>query len=209
MTRGGRCFDELLFRASSTAERISELPSSLGPVQRKVSANWCCLKLFPGALMDLSCRGGRPGIVANLLSVIIPKTNKVRSQHTRIHGNFLNCRHRPNLWYADLAPSSEVMLVDSDPQTSSCRLPIGFVTSLGHGQSKGFLRVQGLAAVEHRQLSFPREELVLSLGVWLLHSPREGLVRLGRRRSSLKTIRMSQCSRKRRWVGMGCFIPNQ
>jgi len=51
---------------------ISALSSSAGPDIKdiRLSPNMCCLQLFPGALIERSCRGGRPGIVAVIISLI-------------------------------------------------------------------------------------------------------------------------------------------
>jgi hypothetical protein len=44
---------------------ISAFSSNAGPViQDMLSANICLRQLFPGALIDRSCNGGRPGMVA-------------------------------------------------------------------------------------------------------------------------------------------------
>ena len=49
---------------------ISAFSSSAGPdMQDNMdSPKTCCLQLFPGALIDRSCKGGRPGIVAMKIS---------------------------------------------------------------------------------------------------------------------------------------------
>jgi hypothetical protein len=46
---------------------ISAFSSNAGPDMHDsmLSPNTCCRQLFPGALIDRSCRGGRPGIVAD------------------------------------------------------------------------------------------------------------------------------------------------
>ena len=45
---------------------ISTFSSNAGPDMQEsmLSPNICCRQLFPGALIDRSCSGGRPGIVA-------------------------------------------------------------------------------------------------------------------------------------------------
>lgn len=45
---------------------ISAFSSNAGPDMhdRMLSPNTCCRQLFPGALIERSCSGGRPGIVA-------------------------------------------------------------------------------------------------------------------------------------------------
>lgn len=62
-------FDRCLFKSldSLISLSISALSSRVGPSihATKDSPYICCLHLPPGALKDLSCRGGRPGIVAN------------------------------------------------------------------------------------------------------------------------------------------------
>jgi hypothetical protein len=52
---------------------ISAFSSNVGPdiQDSMLSPNTCCRQLFPGALMDRSCSGGRPGIVAAFLISII------------------------------------------------------------------------------------------------------------------------------------------
>lgn len=63
----------------------------------KVSVSWCFLNEVPGALIERSWKGGRPGIVAGIQSVLKVKANARLGPHTRIHGKFLNCCHGPNL----------------------------------------------------------------------------------------------------------------
>lgn len=52
---GGRVSSRVSSNSSSSSMRSD----------RKVNGSpWCCFKVFPGALAERSCRGGRPGIVA-------------------------------------------------------------------------------------------------------------------------------------------------
>jgi hypothetical protein len=76
---------------------ISAFSSNAGPDMHDsmLSPNTCCRQLFPGALIDRSCRGGRPGIVADRDILLVLTQNVLLTQVlTRIHGDFLNRRHR-------------------------------------------------------------------------------------------------------------------
>jgi hypothetical protein len=59
-------FDSAAAIVLSVDIAISAFSSNAGPDMREsmLSPNTCCRQLFPGALVDRSCSGGRPGIVA-------------------------------------------------------------------------------------------------------------------------------------------------
>ena len=56
---------------------ISAFSSNAGPDMHEIilSPNICCRQLFPGALIDRSWTGGRPGIVAGTTSVYLTLAN--------------------------------------------------------------------------------------------------------------------------------------
>ena len=69
---------------------ISAFSSNAGPDMHDsiLSPNTCCLQLFPGALMDRSCSGGRPGIVAAfLISIIYVETKHLHGGKTTTYEN--------------------------------------------------------------------------------------------------------------------------
>lgn len=57
--------------------RFSAFSSIVGPaiIESMVSPKTLCLHPCPGALIDLSCNGGRPGIVATVL--LTPRRNRI------------------------------------------------------------------------------------------------------------------------------------
>lgn len=62
--------DEIASSASSSSNGPDIHDSMLSP-------NICCLQLFPGALIDRSCKGGRPGIVARIYCQFMPTRMKM------------------------------------------------------------------------------------------------------------------------------------
>lgn len=62
---------------------ISAFSSNAGPDMHDsmLSPKTCCRQLFPGALMDRSCNGGRPGIVAaSLISIKYVETKRLHDR---------------------------------------------------------------------------------------------------------------------------------
>jgi hypothetical protein len=96
-------FDKVLDRGI-----FSECSSNEGPVMHLTmfSPKGFCRQLLPGALIDLSCTGGRPGIVAVSFLISVTCTNRIEPRLTRIHGYFLHRCHSPHFGYAYFASSS-------------------------------------------------------------------------------------------------------
>jgi len=72
----------------------SAFSSNDGPAisDNMLSPNTCCLQLAPGALVDRSCIGGRPGMVAITVLALNMHIFEGRKL-TRIHSYLLNCCH--------------------------------------------------------------------------------------------------------------------
>lgn len=101
MTRGARDFGDSgclgVVDLACTPELLSpdDIASSAsssnnGPDMHEsmLSPKTCCRQLFPGALIDRSCSGGRPGIVAGrIVSLMLKRIGK--EILTRVHGYFL------------------------------------------------------------------------------------------------------------------------
>lgn len=93
---------------------ISAFSSSAGPDMQDsmLSPKTCCRQLFPGALIDRSCKGGRPGIVAMKISSQFHRGQTIFEWEklTRIHGYLLNCGHWTQLWHTDFPSPDESLL---------------------------------------------------------------------------------------------------
>ncbi len=63
----------------------SAFSSNKGPDMQEsmLSPKTCCRQLFPGALIDRSCRGGRPGIVAGRKILISSMSQMVKKRYSR------------------------------------------------------------------------------------------------------------------------------
>jgi hypothetical protein len=155
--------------SSNSAHSSSTWP--LGIVMQ--SARWCILQEGPGALMDRSWKGGRPGIVAVVCERPCPVTELyLRERLTRIHRNFMNRRHGPEFRDTDLSPPCEGMFLDAYPQSTAIGNLFRLLAILTHGMGKGLLRVERLRGRSSKLLF--GEELVLPLR--LVHPPAERLL---------------------------------
>jgi hypothetical protein len=107
---------------SSIDIAISAFSSSAGPDMHDtmLSPKTCCRQLFPGALVDRSCKGGRPGIVAmrNKNQFHCPDTF-LMIKLTGIHGYLLNCGHWTQLWHTDFPSPDEGLLLGLQSKCSA------------------------------------------------------------------------------------------
>jgi len=186
MTSGVKDFGERGCRAPETGGRWlalvwlpisnSGFSSSIWNVEKDMhSARWCVFQAPPlGALIERSCMGGRPGIVAATCQrpFCDAKYCSSRVRLTRIHSNLLHCCHRSKLGHAGLPPAAEVVLLDPYPQSRPARGLVCFLSVLTHRQSEGLLGIQRLGRGRDKFLF--GEELVFSL--WLMHPPVVGLL---------------------------------
>jgi hypothetical protein len=105
----------------SVNRAVSAFSSSAGPDMQAsmLSPKTCCRQLFPGALIDRSCSGGRPGIVAIRRSLISSSmlNTFVMKGLTRIHGDLLHRSHRTEFWHADLSSPDKSLLLGLQPKS--------------------------------------------------------------------------------------------
>ena len=101
---------------------ISAFSSSAGPDMQDTmdSPKTCCRQLFPGALIDRSCSGGRPGIVAKTSNQFHRhNTTFLRVKLTRVHGYLLHCGHWTQFWNTNLSSADEGLLLGLQSKCSA------------------------------------------------------------------------------------------
>lgn len=132
-------------------------------------------QLCPGALIERSCNGGRPGIVA-VATQQMPSKIKEQTLLTRVHRNLLHSRHGTQLWDANLAAADQILLADLDFEANRTALLLGLIRILAQRKGVSCAGFHQLGIVQCRQRFLSGKDLVSSRLFWLLHSESERFV---------------------------------